>query len=391
MRFRTTYILLLLALCVGDVTIWKASQSRHALAAGSSGYANTWDPKTAARYLDSREVWWQKWPPAQMDRGTVCISCHTVVPYALVRPALRHDLGENGMTPAEQLMLSSVEKRVTDWSEVTPFYTDATDGPGKTEQSHATEAVLNAVILSSYDVASGHLSPLTRVAFGEAWALQEKTGDDAGGFKWQDFHLAPWESSESGYQGAALMAVALGETRDNYASESGVRENLERLKQYLRRQYDAQPLMSKLYVLWASALIPGLLTEAERSELIGKVANVQLNDGGWALSSLDEQSRKHALVDEWKRLSNTGEGDGCATGLVVLAMEMAGAKQHEEALRRGVEWLKRHQAKDGSWWAASLNAQRGANSDIGRFMSDAATGYAALALEDADLETSVSK
>jgi hypothetical protein len=72
-------------------------------------------------------------------------------------------------------------------------------------------------------------------------------------------------------------------------------------------------------------------------------------------------------------------------------MEMAGAKQHEEALRRGVEWLKRHQAKDGSWWAASLNAQRGANSDIGRFMSDAATGYAALALEDADLETSVSK
>jgi squalene-hopene/tetraprenyl-beta-curcumene cyclase len=392
MRFRATYILLLpLALCVGDVTIWKTAQSRHALAASSSGYANTWDPKTAARYLDSREVWWQKWPPAQMDRGTVCISCHTVVPYALVRPALRHELGENGITPAEQVMLSSVEKRVTDWSEMTPFYTDATNGPGKTEQSHATEAVLNAVILSSYDVAWGHLSPLTRVAFSEAWALQEKTGDNAGGFKWQDFHLAPWESPESGYQGAALMAVALGETPDNYANESGVRDNLERLKQYLRRQYDAQPLMSRLYVLWASARVTGLLTDAERTKLIGEIADLQLSDGGWALSSLDEQSRRHALVDEWKRLSNTGEGDGCATGLAVLAMEMAGAKQHEEALRRGVEWLKRHQAKDGSWWSASLNGQRDANSDIGRFMSDAATGYAALALEDADLETSVSK
>jgi squalene-hopene/tetraprenyl-beta-curcumene cyclase len=388
MRFRATYILLLLALCVGNVTIWKTAQSRHALAAGSSGYANTWDPKTATRYLDSREVWWQKWPPAQMDRGTVCISCHTVVPYALVRPALRHELGENGMVPAEQVMLTSVEKRVTNWSQVTPFYTDATDGAGKTEQSHATEAVLNAVILSSYDVAGGHLSPLTRVAFGEAWALQEKTGDDAGGFKWQDFHLAPWESSESGYQGAALMAVALGYTPDNYASESGVRENLERLKQYLRRRYDAQPLMSKLYVLWASARITGLLTEAERKKLISEIADLQLSDGGWALSSLDEQSRKQAYLDEWRRLTGAGESDGCATGLVVQAMEVAGAEQHEKNLEQGLEWLQKHQSSDGSWRAKSLNAPRRDDSDVGRFMSDAATGYAVLALENAKRNSS---
>ena len=279
MRFRATHILLLLALCVGNMTIWKTTQSRHAWASGYSGYASTWDPKTAARYLDSREVWWQKWRLSQMDHGTVCISCHTVVPFALVRPALRYELGEKGIAPAEQVMLVSIEKRVTEWSKVTPFYTDATNGQGKTEQSRGTEAVLNAVILSSYDVAWGHLSPLTRVAFGEAWALQEKTGGDAGGFKWQDFHLAPWESRESGYQGAALMAVALGNTPDNYASESGVRENLERLKQYLRRQYEAQPLMSKIYVLWASARITGLLTESERMKLISEIADLQLKIG----------------------------------------------------------------------------------------------------------------
>ena len=387
MRLRATYILLL-ALCVVSVTIWKTAQSRHNLASGSSGCANTWDPRTAARFLDSREVWWQKWPAAQMDRGTVCISCHTVVPYALVRPALRHELGENRISPAEQLMLFSVEKRVTDWSEVTPFYTDATDGPGKTEQSHATEAVLNAVILSSYDVARGHLSPLTRVAFGEAWALQEKTGADAGGFKWQDFHLAPWESPESGYQGAALMAVALGNAPDNYASEIGVRENLERLKKYLRLQYDAQPLMSKLYVLWASARITGLLTDTERMKLVTEIADLQLSDGGWALTSLDEQSRKHAYLDEWRRLTDTGESDGCATGLVVQAMEVAGAEQHEKNLEHGLEWLQKHQSSDGSWWATSLNAPRRDDSDVGRFMSDAATGYAVLALENAKQNSS---
>ena len=48
-----------------------------------------WDKAAAAKYLDSREVWWQAWPPAQKDHETVCVSCHTNVPYALARPALR--------------------------------------------------------------------------------------------------------------------------------------------------------------------------------------------------------------------------------------------------------------------------------------------------------------
>jgi squalene-hopene/tetraprenyl-beta-curcumene cyclase len=389
MQKRPAYILFL-ALFAGSPVIWMAMRAINASAHPPSS-SERWNLQSAVDYLDGRELWWQKWPPAQMDHGTVCISCHTVVPYALVRPVLRKKLSEDEMTGPEQAMLKSIKKRVAGWSEMTPYYTDAVNGSGKTAESHSTEAVLNAVILSSYDHGQGFLSPLTILAFNEAWALQEKTGADTGGWKWQDFHLAPWESSESAYQGAALMAVALGEAPKNYASQTEVRDQVELLKQYLRRQYDAQPLMSKLYVLWASARIPRLLTEAERSELIGNVANVQLNDGGWSLSSLDEQSRKHALVDEWKRLSNTGEGDGCATGLVVLAMEEAGAKQHVEALRRGVEWLNQHQAKDGSWWASSLNGQTDADSDIGRFMSDAATGYAALALADADRKISVSK
>jgi hypothetical protein len=243
--------------------------------------------------------------------------------------------------------------------------------------------VLNAVILSSYDISQGHLSPLTRVAFDEAWALQEKTGEDAGAWKWQDFHLAPWESSESAYQGAALMAIALAETPDNYIDSSGTREHVDLLKQYLRGHFDAQPLMSKLYVLWASARIPDLLTGDQRDKLIDEIAHLELSDGGWALSSFDEQSRKRAYLDDWKRITHTGISDGCATGLVVLAMEAASAKQNKEMLRRGLDWLQSHQKEDGSWWATSLNGPRDDNSDTGRFMTDAATGYAVLALENA--------
>jgi squalene-hopene/tetraprenyl-beta-curcumene cyclase len=382
-RIRSGHILLLLVLCLASATTWKVVRAKRTFGSSSTEYAATWNARAAERYLDSREVWWQKWPSAQMDHGTVCVSCHTVLPYALVQPDLRREIGAKSPQAPEEAMLDSVEKRVADWSQTSPYYTDAADGPGKSQESRATEAVLNAVILSSYDAVQGRLSPLTRAAFEDAWVLQEKTGANAGGWRWQDFHLAPWESSESAYQGAALMAIAIGKVSGNYASQGDVQVNLELLKQYLRKQYSAQPLINKLYVLWASARLPDLLTQDEQRKLVEDVAQLQLNDGGWALSSLDEQSSKQRYLDEWKRLTHTGASDGCATGLVILALEISRSEQDERVLQRGLEWLQKHQLKDGSWFASSLNGSKDYYSDEGLFMSDAATGYAVLALENA--------
>ncbi len=384
MKILTAYIFMLVAFCAGSIFIWKAIQEKHVGTATSDSNRKNWNPAAAVSYLDAREIWWQKWPSAQMDHGTVCISCHTVVPYALVRPALRQQLGEKGLTAPETTMLASIENRVNDWPQTTPYYTDAEYGPEKTAQSHATEAVLNAVILSTYDAMRGQLSSVTRTAFDEAWALQEKTGENAGSWNWQDFHLAPWESQESRYQGAALMAVALGNTPDHYAAELEVREHLDQLRGYLRGRYAAQPLMSQLYVLWASARMPGLLAQADRTELIKKITDLQLHDGGWTLPSLDQQpGLRRYVLDHWKQISNTAESDGCATGLAVLALEEDGVEPRDPVLSRGLHWLEQHQAKDGSWRAASLNEPRNPDSDIGQFMNDAATGYAALALQNA--------
>ena len=79
--------------------------------------APVWSATAAARYLDARQTWWQGWDRAKKDHDTTCISCHTVLPYALGRPALRRALGETGKSPAEQTMLASVEKRVRLWDE----------------------------------------------------------------------------------------------------------------------------------------------------------------------------------------------------------------------------------------------------------------------------------
>src|ERR1700722_9117958 len=87
--------------------------------------AKSWDRQAAARYLDDREIYWQGWDHAQKDHGTLCVSCHTQATYGLARPTLRGPLGETGPSPAEQVMLASIEKRVRMWKQMAPFYSDA--------------------------------------------------------------------------------------------------------------------------------------------------------------------------------------------------------------------------------------------------------------------------
>src|SRR5215472_13447193 len=92
---------------------------------------NSWDPKSAAAYLDRRLTWWMDWPRAQRDHDTFCVSCHTAVPYALSRSALRTALAEQTPSPIERRLADSVVNRVRLWKEVEPFYKDADRGPYK--------------------------------------------------------------------------------------------------------------------------------------------------------------------------------------------------------------------------------------------------------------------
>jgi squalene-hopene/tetraprenyl-beta-curcumene cyclase len=347
---------------------------REVAAAGKSAPTTPgWDRQAAERYLDGREVWWQGWDRTKKDHGTYCISCHTQAPYGLAQPVLRRELGVPAPTAAEQAMLESIEKRVHMWNEVEPFYPDAVYGPGKKIESRDAESVLNAVILTSYDARTGHLSETTRAAFDNAWALQSASGPVAGAWVWQNFHYTPWESPESEYHGAALMAMAVGEAPDHYRDDAKIAAHVDALRHYLESHYDAQPLLNKVIDLWASARLPGLMTSDERGKLIADLKSRQRDDGGWSLTDLGT----------WKRVDETPletRSDGYATGVVVLALEENRVK--DAAVERGVAWLEANQDKTtGAWPAWSLNKKRNPKSDAGPFMDDAATGYAVLALE----------
>lgn len=337
----------------------------------------TWSPKAAATYLDERATWWMAWPKAARDHGTFCVSCHTLAPYALGRLTLRPSLGETGPSANEAKMLENIVRRVRTWKEVEPFYPDQTAGLPKTSESRGTESILNALILVWNDIPSGRLSADARLALDNMWALQLKSGEMAGSWAWLQFHNAPWEG-DSQYYGTALAAIAIGSAPGDYSSEPAIQNGLKLMRAWLQKGMDAQTPADRVALLWASAKLAGILTPAQRDKIVAETLARQKDDGGFSMSS---------LVGSWKRRDNTpldAASDGYATGLVAFALENAGVPAADMAVQRAVEWLSHNQnPADGRWAATSLNKQRELSSDAGRFMSDAATAYAVMALENA--------
>jgi squalene-hopene/tetraprenyl-beta-curcumene cyclase len=333
------------------------------------GDTKVWDRQAAAAYLDGRMGWWAGWPSAARDHETFCVSCYTSLPYALARPALRAALGEQGPSANERKFLENTARRVSLWAEVEPFYNDAKSGAPKTAEARGTEAVLNALILARYQ------APAAKDALRNMWALQLKSGGQRGSWSWLNFHNEPWEADDSAFWGAALAALAVGMAPEEYRNSAEIRENLALLSEYLQREQPGQSTLNRAVALWASGKLPRLLNAEQRAAIVGEILGKQREDGGWSASSL--------VVKEWQRRDGTpmdARSDGYGTGLMVVALEHSGAAPAPAQIAKGLAWLERNQDQSGAWLGTSMNKQRDPGSDAGRFMSDAATAYAVLAL-----------
>jgi squalene-hopene/tetraprenyl-beta-curcumene cyclase len=302
------------------------------------------------------------------------------MPYALGRPALRHIAGERQPSELENRVIAQVRRRVAHWDELdTPrfklFY-DFDDA--KKVESRGTESVLNAWILARDDGNRGLRDPSaeTRRALGHLWTTQLVEGPEKGSWPWLNFGLGPWESERSRYQGAALAAIAVGTAAVDPGTGEDVkpRARLDLLRGYLRSRFDSQDLHNRIWTLWAATTLDGLLSPVERDRLVSQILAKQRDDGGWCLATLGD----------YKRLDGTPQSmmsDGYATGLVLHVLQLAGLARDHPGVAKGLAWLRSNQQPSGAWPGHSINKQRDPDTNVGKFMSDAATAFAILALD----------
>lgn len=329
----------LLALSACSSTQSSPSDPAVAATAGSrvaSTETERWRSR-AADYLDGRVEQWLASPP-KVANFDCAMNCHTTFPAVLVQSHL-----PPGRTPHIDEARERFEARLE--GEPTPFYGQGNDA--KVRESHATEAVLVAAALTFDEADRSTGTP----AMQRMWSRQ---GPD-GSWAWLDFGLEPWEHEEA--FGVAMAALAAGSVDTPNA------EGMAALRQRAQRDATAASLHDRAALLWASSRLDDLLSDAQAGAIATELASVQGDDGGASLGRLLGSDA-------------SAESDGYATAWVALALCASG--REPEAARAGQAWLRENQRRDGSWPGQSAN---GNSRTARRYMTDAATAYAVLALD----------
>jgi squalene-hopene/tetraprenyl-beta-curcumene cyclase len=288
-----------------------------------------------------------------------CASCHTGFPYLMARRSIG-----DPKAPALHQVHTFLENRVAEWDRGGKG-TGYLQGQGPVRKTEGiTEVVAIAVTLGIDDAQTrGKLHPRTRQALDRMWEMQQPNGS----WTWNKTSLAPLEYDD--YFGTVYAALGIGQAPEGYAGSPGAKDGVARLAGFLRKNPPPN-LHHKTWLLWASLKLDGLMTADERQQTIKALLALQRADGGWNLPSLGDWKRR-----DGSRNDQQSPSDSYATGLVLYVLRQAGVPARQEAIRRGVDWLKTNQRASGRWFTRSLNQ------DAGHVITNAGTAYAMIALK----------
>lgn len=314
--------------------------------------ASGWDRQKAFDYLEARQQEWAEWKPAQKHGGP-CVSCHTGLSYLLARRVI----GENQPRPVERAIVEGVRTRVL----ATPPKTMLNDA--------GAEAILNLLTLA-LQRRDGHrddkapLDPAEQLAMKRLWENQLQEGEAKGSWSWFMHDLHPVESEHSTFYAATLAELALSA----YPVDAPAR--VEAMRGFLDRHSPGQPLHNRLArIAFTSKKDP----EAQ-ARVLSDLWKAQAQDGGWTTAALGPWARHEDAPPD-------SGSNAYATAWAAFAARQSGAACHEPGLQRALAWLGKHQdPSTGAWKAVSMNKVYPAGSTQSKFMTDAATGYAAAAL-----------
>jgi squalene-hopene/tetraprenyl-beta-curcumene cyclase len=309
----------------------KAKEMKEFVAASpDEPLAKHWSLKKAADHLDkAATTWLTHWK---------CAACHTSYVYVMAGPSLH-----TTPSPAFEKMRNYLECRVTHWDS---GQTAEAPGQGSAIKplptEGVTEIVATAATLAFLDAqTTGKLHPVTRQALDRIWGLQQPNG----AWTWNRTDLAPLEYDD--YFGAVFAALGVGAAPDGYSQTAEAKKGLAKLRSYFQKNRPPN-LHHKVWLLWASTRVDGLLSLADRRQIIEDLSKLQRADGGWSLPSLWKPSPMRAK-------DNKLASDGYATGLAIYVLRQAGVSTSDLRIEKGLIWLKMHQRESGRWFTASIN------------------------------------
>jgi squalene-hopene/tetraprenyl-beta-curcumene cyclase len=288
---------------------------------------------SAVRFIDSVALTWHK--------QRRCFACHSDYVFLLARPAV------NPKAPAHATIRQALE--------------DLAENPRQTDYS-VTEAVMVASILAQNDAATtGKLHPSTRKALDRIWAAQREDG----GWTWMKNNEPPSEIDDQ--YGVAMAAIGVGIAPDGYSKTLTAQKGLEKIRQYFRNNPPAN-MHHRAMRLLASLQIDGIMSEAERAEVVAGLFSLQKPDGGWGLATLGNWKRSDGKEQDCE------SSDGYGTGFVIYVLRCAGTPAEDPRIRKGIVWLKTHQRASGRWFTRSMTR------DNAHLLTNSGTAYAILAL-----------
>lgn len=287
----------------------------------------------AVRFLDSAALTWQK--------TRKCFACHSNHAFLLARPAVSHEV------PAHKIIRSALEHLA--------------DNPRQTHY-WVTEAVMVASVLAQNDAATtGKLHPTTGRALDRIWTCQREDG----GWTWLDENEPPSEIDD--HYGVTMAAIGVGVAPGNYRDTPAAKKGLEKIRQYFRDNPPAN-MHHRAMKLLASLRVDGIMTDAERQDVVKGLFALQKPDGGWGLATLGNWKRADGKPQDMK------SSDGYGTGFVIYVLRCAGVPANDPRLQKGIAWLKTHQRVSGRWFTRSMKK------DSKHYITHSGTAYAILAL-----------
>ncbi len=297
------------------------------------------DRRRATAFLDDASLQW--------TRQNKCATCHTNVPYLMVRPLLSGDFA------AMQEVRSTVKM----------FARGQQEKPGNSANFLIAAA---ASALAVNDARAGHeLDPDVRKMFDYLWTTQ----DSDGAWRYSLDGMLPFLERDQ-YYVSLLVALGVGYAPGHYSETPAAHDGFVKLQSFLRNNIP-QNAHERAVLLWASVRTPGLLPAHEQARIEKDLLKLQNADGGWTLPALGRWPRHDGATND-----PNGPSDGYATGLTTMTLCEAGYGLRDRPIRNAITWIETHQRTSGRWFTPSTYSDQFKN-----YLSNMGTAYAIMALK----------